>query len=236
MRCGRWDCGADEGRSSVLNPVSWLVSALAIGVFATGTAVRAERDLLALSSAVVGDSLPPQWQRIAVRGQRSPMSVVREERGERFLSISGQGRAAWFALDLRSQPLLRSGAATLEYRLPLLPAGADLTIAERSDAALRLYFVFEEPRRFLPSRRVFFYSLGAFGSGPRVKRDDRVCDIRLSAASTSEWQRLAVSPAADAARDCGWEDGQIVAVGMMQDTDQTGARAAAEVRSLIWRD
>ena len=200
----------------------WFVSALAIGVCLVGTAVRAERDLLALSSAVVGDSLPPQWQRIAVRGWRSPESVVRDARGDRILSIRGEGQAAWFTLDLRRQPLL--------------PAGADLAIAERSDAALRLYFVFEGTRRFLPSRRVLFYSLGAFRSGPRVKRDDRMCDVRLSAASTSGWQRLAVSPAADAARDCGWEDGLIVAVGLMQDTDQTGARAEADVRSLLWRD
>ncbi len=220
----------------MLNLLGWFVTTLVIGASLIGSPARAERDLFALASAAVGDSLPAQWQRIAVRGQSSPRSVVRDNRGERFLSISGSGQAAWFVLDVRRQPLSHSGAAAMEYRLPLLPAGADLTIAERSDAALRLYFVFEGTRRFLPSRRVLFYSLGALSAGPRVKRDDNMCDIRLSAVSTSGWQRLAVSPAADAARDCGWGDGTIVAVGMMQDTDQTGARAEADVRSLMWRE
>ena len=201
-----------------------------------GTPIRTERDLLALSSANVGDSLPPQWQRRAVRGSRPPSSAVRDDGGERFLAISGQRQAAWFALDLRPEPLTRDGTATLEYRLPVLPIGANLTIAARSDAALRLYVVFENARRFLPTRRVLFYSLGTVSGGERIKRDDRLCDIRLAASSSTTWQRLTVSPAADAARDCGWQDGRIAAVGIMQDTDQTGARAEADVRALLWRD
>jgi len=222
-----------------MTPARGLLAAVVLGVSLMDTPTRAERDLLALSSATVGDSLPPQWQRRAVRGSRSPMSVVRDERGERgerFLAISGQRQAAWFALDLRHQPLSSDGTATLDYRLPLLPTGADLTIAARSDAALRLYVVFESGRRFLPRRRLLFYSLGAVSDGPRVKGDDSLCDLRLVGTSTAAWQRLVVSPTADAARDCGWKSDRIVAVGMMQDTDQTGARAEAEVRALIWRD
>lgn len=207
-----------------------------IGLNMIGPPVRAERELLALSSARVGDSLPPQWQRRAVRGERSPSSVVREDGGERILAISGQRQAAWFVLDLRALPLSPDGTATLEYRLPVLPAGADLAVTARSDAALRLYVVFESARRFLPSRRVLFYSLGAVSGGQRIKRDDGLCDIRVPAASSTSWQRLTVSPAADAARDCAWRDGRIAAVGMMQDTDQTGARAEADVRALVWRD
>lgn len=201
-----------------------------------GPPIRAERDLLVLSSASVGDSLPAHWQRRAVRGARSATSIVRDEDGDRFLAISGQRQAAWFVLDLRGRPLPPNGTATLEYRLPVLPAGADLAITTRSDAAVRLFVVFESARRFLPSRRVLFYSLGAVSSGQRVKRDDGLCDIRLPATSTTTWQRLTVSPAADAARDCAWQDGRIAAVGMMQDTDQTGARAEADIRGLSWRD
>ena len=198
--------------------------------------VKPLSDLLALSSATVGDSLPPQWQRRAVRGSRSPMSKVREDHSDRFFSISGQRQAAWFVLDLRRQPLARDGTATLEYRLPVLPAGADLAIAARSDAALRLYFVFESARRLLPGRRMLFYSLGPVNDGPRVKREGSLCDIRMVGTSSTVWKRMVVSPASDAARDCGWEDSRIVAVGLMQDTDQTGARAEADVRALTWRD
>lgn len=217
-------------------PSRGLLAAVVLGVSMTNAPLRAERDLLALSSATVGDSLPPQWQRRAVRGSRSSMSVVRDERGERFLAISGRRQAAWFALDLRQQPLSPDGRATLEYRLPLLPIGADLALPARSDAALRLYVVFESDRRFLPSRRLLFYSLGAVSDGPRVKGDDSLCDLRLAGTSTTAWQRLVVSPTADAARDCGWKGGRIVAVGLMQDTDQTAARAEADVRALTWRD
>lgn len=197
---------------------------------------RAETDLFTLATANVGDSLPPQWQRRAVRGSRSPASVVRDDGGDRFLAITGQRQAAWFVLDLRGQSLASDGAATIEYRLPLLPIGADLAVAARSDAALRLYVVFESAHRLLPNRRVLFYSLGAVSAGPRVKRNASLCDIRMTATSTTEWLRLTVSPAADAARDCGWRDGRIAALGFMQDTDQTGAPAAADIRGLVWRN
>lgn len=69
-----------------------------------------------------------------------------------------------------------------------------------------------------------------------MKRDGHLCDLRLSVTDSTAWQRLVVSPAADAVRDCGWQGGRIVAVGMMQDTDQTGVRAEADVLALIWRD
>ncbi len=212
------------------------ICGLATPIASASRPSRAETDLFTLATATVGDSLPPRWQRRAVRGSRSPSSTVRDERGYRFLSISGNRQAAWFVLDLREQPLSPDGTATLEYRLPVLPAGADLAVTARSDAALRLYVVFESARRFLPSRRVLFYSLGAVSDAQRIKRDDSLCDIRLPTASSTSWQRLTVSPAADAARDCAWRDGRIAAVGMMQDTDQTGARAEADVRALVWRD
>ena len=118
----------------------------------------------------------------------------------------------------------------------MLPAGADLAIAARSDAALPLYFVFEIARRLLPGRRTLFYSLGPVNDGPRVKREGSLCDIRVIGTSSAVWKRMVVSPASDGARDCSWEDSLIVAVGMMQDTDQTGARAEADVRALTWRD
>ena len=201
-----------------------------------GRTVEQLGDLLAFASATVGDSLPPQWQRRAVRGSRSPMSEGREDHSDRFFSISGQRQAAWLVLDPRRQPLARDGTATLQYRLPVLPAGADLAIAARSDAALRLYFVFEIARRLIPSRRLLFFSLGPVNDGPRVKREGSLCDIRMDGTSSAVWKRMVVSPASVAARDCGWEDSQIVAVAMMQDTDQTGARAEADVRALTWRD
>lgn len=224
----------------------WMRTAVAVSVWgmwgattpiaSASTSIGGEIDLLTLATANAGDSLPPRWQRRAVRGSRSPSSAVRDERGDRFLSISGNRMAAWFVLDLREQPLSPDGTATLEYRLPVLPAGADLAVTARSDAALRLYVVFESARRFLPTRRVLFYSLGTVSAAQRIKRDDSLCDIRLPTASSTSWQRLTVSPAADAARDCAWRDGRIAAVGMMQDTDQTGARAEADIRGLVWRD
>ena len=96
--------------------------------------------------------------------------------------------------------------------------------------------MFEIARRLLPGRRTLFYSLGPVNDGPRVKREGSLCDIRVVGTSSAVWKRMVVSPASVAARDCGWEDSQIVAVAMMQDTDQTGARAEADVRALTWRD
>ncbi len=208
------------------------VAMIAIG----GVSLPAERDLLLLSGAVVGDSLPPRWQKRVVRGSRTPLSTIRNDGGERFLSISGQGQAAWFALDLRNQSLSREGVATLAYRMTVVPKGSDLAIAERSDAALRFYVAFEGTRRFLSNPRLLFYSLGTLSNGPRVLRSGTLCDIRLARTSSTAWQQLVVTPAADAARECGWTDGRIVGVGVMQDTDQTGSPAAADLRALIWTD
>ncbi|WP_082821502.1 DUF3047 domain-containing protein [Gemmatimonas phototrophica] len=195
-----------------------------------------ERDLLTLSAATASDSLPPLWQRRAVRGSTSPTSAIREDGSGRFLSINGERQAAWFALDLRRQPLARGGTAHLEYRLPVVPAGSDLTVRDQSDAALRLYFVLESPRRLLPGTRLVMYSMGTVNSGVRVQRTNTVCDIRVPQSRTLTWQSFVVSPANDAARDCGWNEGRILAVGMMQDTDQTGAPAEAHIRAFVWRE
>lgn len=213
------------------------VLAVSVAIAAHGAQQNpGERDLLALSAATAGDSLPPLWQRRAVRGSTSPTATIREDGSGRFLSIRGEHQAAWFALDLRRQPLARSGMAQLEYRLPVVPAGSDLTVRDRSDAALRLYFVFESPRRLLPGARLVMYSMGTVNSGVRVQRTHTVCDIRVPQSRGQSWQSFVVSPASDAARDCGWKDGRIVAVGMMQDTDQTGSPAEAHIRAIVWRE
>jgi hypothetical protein len=215
--------------------VRWILTVVTGLLLDGGAQGAAERDLLGLSSAAAGDRLPPDWQDRPVRGARAPTSVVRVQGQGPLFSISGQGQAAWYGRDLRGDPLASNGTAILQFRTPILPVGADLTRSAQSDAALRLYFVFDAPRLGLRRPRTLFYSIGAVPRGPRTTVADRICDIRVAHADTASWQQLSFAPASDAAAHCQWTVERIQAVGIMQDTDQTGAQAAVEIRAFRWR-
>lgn len=197
-------------------------------------------DLLTLHAASAGSALPPSWVARAVRGQRAPASTVADSAGDRYLRLSGQHAAGWFVHRL-SRPVSPSASThlALSWRILEAPNGADLRSPRTDDAALRLVVVFASRGLFERTPRTLFYSTGAV-EPPSYERasfqSTALRVIRISDTRTGEWLSTTVAPFADYERIWGGPPRDIVAVGFLQDTDQTRSRAIADVRSLAWRN
>ena len=197
-------------------------------------------DLLGLGRSARGDSVPTGWKVRAVRGQRAPDAVITDDGGTQpALRLSGAGRAAWFYREL-SPPLAPAGHLQWSWRAVQLPTRADLRDERVDDSPIRVYVVFGTPRRFFGGgERIIFYSYGnaePVGYDAPSHVSSRLHIIRVDgAAEQGAWQEHDVEPLADYRRI--WHDDPppIAAVGIMQDTDQTGERAVADIRRLEWQ-
>jgi len=217
-----------------------LLSGVLAGVVSSAGAQSDDaHDLLRLRTAKVGSALPPSWVVRPVRGQRAPTSMVADSAGERYLRLSGHHAAGWFVHRL-AQPVAASAATRLAlwWRTVEAPNGADLRSPRTDDAALRLFVVFASRGIFERTPRTLFYSSGRV-EPPSYERasfqSTALHVIRLADTTDGTWLSAIVSPFADYDRVWGGPPRPIVAVGFMQDTDQTRSRAIADVRSLAWR-
>lgn len=192
-------------------------------------------DLLALSSAGSNAALPPDWQTRAVRGQRLPASQIIDSSGIRYLRLSGQGQAGWFVRELPVP--LRESAGRLQWvwRAPLAPRGANVGAPATDDAAVRVFVVFARHGRFAPRPRVLFYSL--VDGDPAPDRPDSPFGVRVAGRPTlaRDWIDGAGDPFLDYRRIWRNAPPSIVAIGVMQDTDQTGSAAIGDVMNLYWK-
>jgi len=180
----------------------------------------------------------------AVAGYPLPSYSIREEAGESILRIQGEGAAAWAYRELPVPIDLpinsRKGTLGWSWRVLESPEGADLRVPERDDAPLRVYVVFGKPSGLSMRRaRVIFYSWGnaepAGWTMPSFSSENFQI-VRVAGARDvgREWREQAVNPFADYRKFWGGEPPPIHAVGVMQDTDMTGAAAVSELRSLEW--
>ena len=196
------------------------------------------RDLLDLAGTPPGGALPSPWMLRAVRGQRAPDSRVEDSGGVRFVRIGGAGRAAWYVHELTDPLKGEAGELAWEWRVPLAPRGADLRAAATDDAALRIFVVFARGL-FERTPRTLFYCTG--GTEPAMYERASFSSPRLhvlrmgKGLAAATWERLHVDPFADYRRIWQAPPPAIVAIGIMQDTDQTGAATLADLRSLTWR-
>ena len=196
-------------------------------------------DLLGIDRSARGDGVPAGWKVRAVRGQRAPDAVIAGsgDTGS-VLRLSGAGRAAWFYREL-SQPLSPVGHLRWSWRAIELPTGADLRDERVDDSPIRVYVVFGTPRRFFGGgERIIFYSYGnaePVGYAGASHVSSKLHVIRVDGvAERGTWQEHDVEPLADYRRIWHDEPPPVAAVGIMQDTDQTGERAVAEIRRLEW--
>ncbi len=196
-------------------------------------------DLLRLGEVPTGAALPVGWTVRDVRGERRPTTAVVDSGGARFLRLDGTARAAGYVHELAVPIPAGPGRLAWSWRVAVAPFGADLRAAATDDAALRVFVVFARAgwRRAAP--RVLFYSLGG-GEPPDYARrsftSSQMHVIRAgTAAAAREWTAHAVDPFGDHERAWGESPTRIVAIGVMQDTDQTRSAATADIRLLTWQ-
>lgn len=209
-------------------------------LLAAAFAVPTSTDLLDVTNAPIGAGLPGSWQTRAVKGFELPsVEVAAGDLDTRIVRISGAGRAGWLHRDLRRTPPLAGDSLRWSWRVLEAPALRDLMQKERDDAPIRLYVVFGNPQKlFGGSGRIIFYTFGnrepaGYERTSHVSSRMQIVTVD-GARDIGAWRDHAVDPAADYQRIWGKTAPKVTAVGLMQDTDQTGERATAEVRSMSW--
>lgn len=194
-------------------------------------------DLLRLDQAGIGSGPPPGWQVRPVKGRAAPDVEVRKEEADRVVRLSGAGQAAFFYRDLRREMVPEGSELHWSWRVTEAPLRADLRHRDTDDSPIRVYVAFGNPGALLGgSGRVIFYSFGNGEPDDYARRSHvsgRLHIVRVDgAAERGEWREHAVDPEADYRRIWRRDPPAITAIGVMQDTDQTGERAVAELRRL----
>ena len=209
---------------------------LAFGVTVAFLSTAAATDLLRLGVAASGATLPPGWTVRAVRGVAAPVSRIVDSAGVRFLRIEGRGQAEWFG---QRVALVADPGARLRWRwrIPVTPAGADLRVRQGDDAAARIFVSFDTPSFFGRPPRTLFYSAGGaepdgYTRASFVSGAQHV--IRNAPPPAGAWADVTVDPVADYARIFGRPPPRITGVGVLQDSEQTGSLAVADLASLVW--
>ncbi len=195
-------------------------------------------DLLELDRLPLGPGLPSGWEVRAVKGFQLPEVEIAEATGHRVVRITGAGRAGWLHRDLSRTPSRQSvDSVRWSWRVLEAPRTSDLAIKAADDSPIRLYVIFGNPRSILGGPgRIIFYSFGneePAGYQARSHVSGRIEVIKLDGAGAlGVWRDHAVDPDEDYRRIWKRAPPAITAIGLMQDTDQTGERAVAEVRYL----
>lgn len=196
-------------------------------------------NLLLLDGATAGRPLPRGWVVRPVRGEQAPQLSLVDSAGARALRLTGVNRAAWFVRELDVPIAPSAGSLAWSWRVLKHPRGADLRRRETDDAALRVFVVFERTNRFDRVPRTLFYSSGIAEDTLYRRRSVQSSDlhiIRMGGPDTDgRWRRTTVDPFADYQRVWGGAARAIVAIGIMQDSEQTMSEASADVRALVWR-
>ncbi|CAN5891931.1 hypothetical protein BH11GEM2_BH11GEM2_00870 [soil metagenome] len=213
--------------------VTWLALLMAVVQFVGSL------DFLGLGAAPPGAGVPPGWNVRKVRGQTAPVTEVLRTEGGPVFRISGMGRAAWFYRELSPELAESPGSLDWSWRVVEAPPAADLRAKETDDSPVRVYVVFGKPGIFNRAGRIIFYTFG--NAEPRdfsqaSHESDKMHVIRVDGADALRvWRDHSVDPFADYRRIWHRDPPPITAVGVMQDTDQTGQGAVAELRRLEWR-
>ena len=222
-----------------LHRMRWLLLAAAVcqaGALPAQAEAANDIELLGLATAPAGAALPSGWVTRAVRGQRLPKSQIIDSSDSRYLRLSGAGHAGWFVREL-PVPLFAASPGALQWtwRATLAPLGADVGAAATDDATLRVFVVFARHGRFALKPRAIFYTLA--DGVPARDRTDAPFGVRIagSPARARDWVRASADPFSDYRAIWGDSPPPIVAIGVMQDTDQTRTPAIGDILTLYWR-
>ena len=186
------------------------------------------------------DALPPSWTVRPVRGSRAPTSAIRDSSGERFLRLEGRGTAAWFVRALEPTERPKHGRLTWSWRVPLAPLGADVRERDRDDSALRVFVVFDHRGILSRVPRTIFYTVTApalSGYQAKSRQSGDLMIVGISAAGPGMgWNRTTRDPLSDYRAFWHAEPPRILAVGIMQDAEQTDSAVMADIMTLTWSE
>ncbi len=196
--------------------------------------------LLDLQSVPLGAGLPAGWTMRPVRGSRAPAATIRDSSGERFLRLEGRGTAAWFVRTLTPAESPTRGGLTWRWRVPTAPVGADVRYRDRDDAALRVFVVFDRRGTFSRVPRTIFYTvtepvLSGYLARSRQSGDLQIVGITASAPA-ARWNQTTRDPISDYRAFWHAEPPRILAIGILQDAEQTNTAVVADIASLTWSE
>ncbi|MEE9245758.1 MAG: DUF3047 domain-containing protein [Gemmatimonadota bacterium] len=187
--------------------------------------------------------LPASWRIQDVRGAGSPEFEVLTGEDGPVLRVTSQSDAV-FAYRL-IDPSLREEGNLLRWRwrtrAPI--SGADLRDKSKDDSPLRLFLVFStkpiSAGRLLRDGQALFYSWGNLervGSrfASHVSDQLAVWVLRNAVEADGEWREEVRDPFADYRAFFDAEPPPIRAIGVIPDTDQTGAETVTEVTGVCW--
>lgn len=218
-------------RSLVAFPCAFAVCATVISAQPPRAA-----DLPGLATGSDESGLPAGWRVRTVRGFQAPTSQILDSAGVRFLRIARTKQAAWFVNELEMPVQASEGRLHWSWRVPLAPEGASAVSPETDDAALRVFVVFERHLRFARTPRALFYTFGEGDAATIFGQRGPMVSINASGAGASgAWVDVKVDPGRDYRRIWREDAQRIIAVGVMQDTDQTMRAAIGDLRHLEWR-
>jgi hypothetical protein len=193
--------------------------------------------LLDLAGARGADGLPEGWRTRQVRGAAPTSFEIRDGIDGPRLALSGCGSGSWAWRTHRAT----TGRLAWQWRVLRGVPGADLRRRGRDDAPVRVFVAFGERAGRMRGARLLCYSWGA-GETVGTELASHVADrVRVivagnDAAADGGWRDATVQPFVDYARAWPTESPlPVAAVGVMQDTDGTGACSEAELRELEWR-
>ncbi len=216
-----------------------LVTLLALAV--TPAPLGAQRDTVRLDRLGVtlpGEPVPYGWELRAVSGERPPTAGVVWHPDGPALMLTAAGAAGQSWLEL-VDPLDPSGGhLQWRWRIAAHVPDVDLRDPERDDAPGRVFVAFGRPG-ILSRPRMIFYTWG--GLEPREDAffshvSDRLAVVVLRNGSdpAGAWLRESRDVVADYKDAFGEEPDEITSVGLMIDTDQTGAWASVQLSDLEW--
>jgi len=135
---------------------------------------------------------------------------------------------------------LKRGRLTWRWRVPLAPLGADVRDRDRDDAALRVFVVFDHRGIISRVPRTIFYTVtepSLSGYQARSTQSRNLMIVGISAAGPGMgWNRTTRDPISDYRAFWNAEPPRILAIGIMQDAEQTQSAVVADIASLTWSE
>ena len=175
------------------------------------------------------------WALRPVRGASMPEWVVARDGAGSRVTVSGTGTAGWADLQM-GRPVEGPVRLQWSWRCLLHPATAALHERGRDDAPLRVVVGFGG-RPGAPIRAIAYTWGNAepMGARRRSHQGDRIHVVVVATAQEADgrWHDVVVNPAADHAAIWGRPAEPITGIALLQDVDDTGARAVAEIRKLM---